>query len=267
MLLHVWEAHFPYRSPPHFDDRWDKAGYEAAVNATDQGLAPVLEAVPVEKTLVVLTGDHGERFPRTRLGARVSRAGRRVRRELRLATRAPHLNMKLAARGTGHGFGLEEGLIRVPLVFAGPGIPAGVVQDDQVSHVDLLPTLAELCGLGAPTGVDGRTITSLMSGRPLPERPVYMEAVGLALKAARIEGSRLPGWKLLRTDRGMERLLRVDRGRRAERRVRGARYPRMRDELRAFLDAVTSRTKATTGMTSEEEEALEEHLRALGYVE
>src|SRR5918996_1591280 len=61
MLLHIWEVHRPYRSPPDFEKRKDRAGYEAAVSATDEWLEPVLSAA--ENALVVITGDHGEEYP------------------------------------------------------------------------------------------------------------------------------------------------------------------------------------------------------------
>jgi hypothetical protein len=36
LLLHIWEVHRPYRSPPDFTKRNDRGGYEAAVAATDE---------------------------------------------------------------------------------------------------------------------------------------------------------------------------------------------------------------------------------------
>ena len=44
MLLHIWEVHRPYRSPPDFEKRKDKAGYEAAVAASDDYLKPIFDA-------------------------------------------------------------------------------------------------------------------------------------------------------------------------------------------------------------------------------
>lgn len=62
---------------------------------------------------------------------------------------------------------LYDGLLRVPLVIAGPGMPKGVVVRDPVSTLDLRQTLADLCGLsvsadnghsllGAARGEEGR---------------------------------------------------------------------------------------------------------------
>jgi iduronate 2-sulfatase len=62
---------------------------------------------------------------------------------------------------------LFETAARVPLIFAGPGVRAsGQVCERTVEHLDVYPTLAELCGLhGAPKQMQG---ASLM---PLLDRP------------------------------------------------------------------------------------------------
>ncbi|NQU48693.1 MAG: sulfatase [Planctomycetes bacterium] len=46
----------------------------------------------------------------------------------------------------GHGQGLQQEIIRIPLIVVGPGVPAGMVVETPVALVDLLPTLAELVG-------------------------------------------------------------------------------------------------------------------------
>ncbi len=76
-----------------------------------------------------------------------------------------------------HGMLWEEQL-RVPLLLAGPGVPAGAVVDARVRLVDLAPTLAELLGLDA-TGArrDGVSALDLARGAaPTVEpRPLYAE--------------------------------------------------------------------------------------------
>jgi choline-sulfatase len=69
-----------------------------------------------------------------------------------------------------------EGSARVPLMLAGPGIPAGLVEQP-TSNVDILPTLCALAGIDlsaiAPW-TDGRSLLPLAAGRN-DDRPVYME--------------------------------------------------------------------------------------------
>ncbi len=266
MLLHIWEVHRPFRSPPTFEKQFDRAGYEAAVRATDEYLGPVFEAAG-DDSLVVITGDHGEEYPDGRFDQQVNRAARIARKKLKVGKVSPWLEKKLAAQAVGHGFALHEHLVRVPLIVAGPGVKNATVED-QVRHVDLLPTLAELCGIDAPPGIDGRSLKPLMEGGALPEEPAYMEAVGVKLEGKRIQGVRTPDWKLLKPGGGKPALYKLNGGQPPdEKHNLYARYPEIAARLEGFAQAVESTAVvAESGMTNEEEAVVEQHLRDLGYL-
>ena len=266
MLLHIWEVHRPFRSPPDFVKRFDRAGYEASVAASDERLAPVFEAAG-DDTIVVFTGDHGEDFPDSKAGVRAIRATRQIRKRLKPARWLPWLDRKFHALEVGHGFALYERLVRVPLVIAGPNVPAGTVTD-QVRHVDLLPTIADLCGIPAPEGLDGRSLRPLMEGRSLTEEPAYLEAVGVKLEGSRILGARTPQWKLLLPGAGRPALYSLDGGDRPnEKRNRYRDNPEVARRLRAFIEEIDrAGESARSGMSEAEEAVVEQHLRDLGYL-
>ena len=267
MLLHIWEVHRPYRSPPDFTKRKDKAGYEAAVAATDEWLGPVFEAAG-DNTIVVITGDHGEEYPAGPVEFLKVRAARRARRNFKLSRWFPYLDNRFAGLEIGHGFALHEALVRVPLIIACPGVASAGPVHEQVRHVDLFPTLADLCSLQPPEDADGRSLRPLIEGGSLVEEPAYMEAVGVKLGGDRIVGARLPNWKLLVTGGGRKSLYRLD-GRRGpnERRNHLRRRPEVARELESFIREVNaSEIVAESGMTSEEEANVEQHLRDLGYL-
>jgi predicted AlkP superfamily pyrophosphatase or phosphodiesterase len=73
-----------------------------------------------------------------------------VFKEHRLLTGSSH--------GTTHGSPHDYDR-HVPLVFWGPGIASGTV-DERVATVDVAPTLCEFLGIGVPAGLDGRPLTS-----------------------------------------------------------------------------------------------------------
>jgi arylsulfatase A-like enzyme len=270
MLLHVWEAHRPYRMPPNFEKRWDKTGYEGAVATLDERLAPIFEAVG-PNTLVIITGDHGEDYPDTRWQKRLIRLARRSRRAFKLGSWFPHLDSRLASVAVGHGFALHEHLVRVPLIIAGPGANQVTVKE-QVRHIDLFPTIADLCGVDIPHGMDGRSLRPLMEGQSLPEEPAYMEAVGVKLEGKRIEGARTEDWKLLRIRGGRPSLYKLNgsngqAGGADEKHNYYSRHPEVARKLESFIDEVTStEVVAESGMTSDEEATVEQHLRDLGYL-
>jgi arylsulfatase A-like enzyme len=267
MLLHIWEVHRPYRSPPDFTKRKDKAGYEAAVAATDEWLGPVFE-VTGNNTIVIITGDHGEEYPAGPVQFQMVRAARRARRTFKLSQWLPYLDKRFAGLEIGHGFALHEALVRVPLIIAGPGVAATGPVHEQVRHVDLFPTLADLCALELPMNVDGRSLRPLIEGGSLPEEPAYMEAVGVKLEGDRIVGARVPHWKLLVSGGGRKSLHRLDGVKKPnERRNHLRRRPDIGRALESYIRQVNaSEIVAESGMTSEEEANVEQHLRDLGYL-
>ncbi|MBF0245217.1 MAG: sulfatase-like hydrolase/transferase [Planctomycetes bacterium] len=59
---------------------------------------------------------------------------------------------------------LYEHSVRVPLVFAGPGVPEGQRREDLVYLLDIFPTLCELTGLPIPASVEGRSLVPGLRG-------------------------------------------------------------------------------------------------------
>src|SRR5207245_1930039 len=78
------------------------------------------------------------------------------------------------------GVGLPECLVRIPLLFRGPGIPPqAALREEFVSLVDLMPTLCEMLGAEIPYGVQGRSLWPLLTGQAYPAaefRSIYAEA-------------------------------------------------------------------------------------------
>ncbi len=100
--------------------------YDACVWTGDYWLGRVLDALEQleldERTVVVFTSDHGE---------------------------------ELLDHGFyGHGQSLHRELVHVPLVLAGPGIPAGVRTKEVLSNRHLAPTLARIAGTALEGGGD-----------------------------------------------------------------------------------------------------------------
>ena len=60
---------------------------------------------------------------------------------------------------------MYEQSVRVPLIIRTPDhLGAGTAREHIVEQVDLLPTLSELCGLDAPSGIDGRSFAASIRG-------------------------------------------------------------------------------------------------------
>jgi N-acetylglucosamine-6-sulfatase len=60
--------------------------------------------------------------------------------------------------------------IRVPLIVAGPGIPADTVNSDVTENIDLRPTFEQFAGAPTPADVDGHSLVPLLHGEHVPWR-------------------------------------------------------------------------------------------------
>ena len=117
------------------DARRARAGYYAMIRELDDDIGRILDALEesgqADNTVVVYASDHGE---------------------------------SLGENGLWFKCNLYDVAARVPLLFSGPGIPAGAVVDRPVSLVDVTATLLDLAGAPAPEGCRGRSLRPLWRG-------------------------------------------------------------------------------------------------------
>ena len=121
------------------DDQWRAIlRHYAALNcAVDRDVGTVLSALEetraADDTIVVYLADHGDYC-----GA--------------------HGNLS-------KGVAPYEELLRVPMVLSWPGhFQPGATREELVTHMDILPTLAEAAGIEIPGEIDGRSLMPLLTG-------------------------------------------------------------------------------------------------------
>jgi iduronate 2-sulfatase len=97
---------------------------------------------------------------------------------------------------------LFEAGARVPLIIRAPGLtPAGSTCPRVVESIDLYPTLAALCGLPVPTGVEGRDLSPLLKSPEAswnhPAFTIWSEdgkkATGLSVRTEKWRYTEYPG--------------------------------------------------------------------------
>ena len=141
-------------------------GYYACVSFMDEQLGKVLDALDRLKlsdhTLVVFWVDHG---------------------------------YLLGLHGEWMKTMLFEGAAQVPLVLAGPGVVKGKPCPRTVETVDLYHTLADLCGLTPPAGLEGKSL------RPLLEHPDAQWTDPAYTQVVRLTDKRQPLGRSVRTER------------------------------------------------------------------
>jgi arylsulfatase len=177
LWLHYVNPHAPYEPPPPFDRaflddeaargpvlrpvagfhggvprQWERAGrtlgfyvaqYDGEIAAVDAEVGRVLDALDAsavrDRTLVVLTSDHGE---------------------------------SLGEHGYyfDHGENLFDPSMRIPLVLAGPGIDAGRRSEALATTLDLVPTLLDALKVSYPPDLAGASLLGAARGGEGPRR-------------------------------------------------------------------------------------------------
>jgi len=119
-----------------YDVYYLKQLYLKEVESLDERMGYILKALEYNglenNTFIVFTSDHGEGF------------GERGRFSF------------------GHGNTGYNEMIHVPLIISGPNIVKGEIIKDNVSHIDLMPTLKDLMGVDCLYDVNGKSYKSLL---------------------------------------------------------------------------------------------------------
>lgn len=135
LSLHRKAHHSPDSLSPQELNRFIDL-YDAKVSYVEQAIGSFLHVLKgsniLDNTFVIITADHGEQF-----------------RE--------HGN-------TGHGIHLYDELIHVPLIIAGPGLESRVI-NQQVSLLDLAPTILDMLNVEKPKAFLGRSLLPLITGK------------------------------------------------------------------------------------------------------
>jgi len=150
--IHLYDPHTPYEPPEPYKTQYEKQPfglYDGEIAYVDFLIGKVLDKLRekklLEKTIIVIVGDHGESL-------------------------GEH-------HESSHGFFIYDATVSVPLIIR---IPSPVLQRKtitaQVQNIDIMPTLCELLNLPVPKDAQGQSFLPLLAGRkPKTERLAYSE--------------------------------------------------------------------------------------------
>ena len=179
--------------------------YARTVSSIDYWLGKILTKIDIEKTLLVITGDHGERIPfddkgysdfqpkfnsatkfgRKHLPASTHKIGGKIFGRVKNTigkAKLSYSNTELTpyqkrSRDPHYTLSLFDELIRVPLIFSGIKLPQMIISQ-QVSLADIFPTICGLIDL-PPFNIttDGRSLVPLINGNSQKEHPIYLHTM------------------------------------------------------------------------------------------
>ncbi len=191
-LLHLYEIHFPRQLSPAFDRaEFGTTDYERALSSLDNEVGEILERIDLEQTLVIVLGDHGDRFGKWGIVDWLIRG-------MKWHLMGWHSGMGWYKLG--HGYHVYDFLVRVPLILTAQGLfPAGTQIDAQVRQIDIMPTILQALGipLDPEIKIHGRSLFPLVKGQQMEVLPALMEASSQAIPDPRnwLRGIRVPPWK------------------------------------------------------------------------
>jgi Flp pilus assembly protein TadD len=235
MWVHLYEPHFPYAPPEPFAARYASDLYHGEVSYADSLLQPLLEPLLAlgkdSRTLIILTGDHGE---------------------------------GLGEHGEAtHGIFAYETTLHVPLIIHAPEILRPREIAARVRHIDIVPTVLDALKITAIEGLPGRSLLPMANDGPQASDPVYFEAMSSALNRgwAPLTGIVRDGYKLI--DLPVPELYDLGRDPNETRNLAAA-----EPEAFATMSGALRTVRAADRGLSRSGESAEtrERLRALGYI-
>ncbi|HTQ78508.1 MAG TPA: sulfatase, partial [Thermoanaerobaculia bacterium] len=139
LWVHYFDPHEEYRPPTRFADAATGPNrlYDGEISYMDEQVGELFKKLP-PGTNIAVVGDHGEML-------------------------GEHGELT-------HGLLLYQGVRRVPLILAGPGIPAGKVESCLARTADVTPTLLSLARLPVPANLDGASLLPLPGGQNCARR-------------------------------------------------------------------------------------------------
>ena len=157
LFLHYFDPHTPYRFHKEFAFSslpvfvFSKDRYDSEIAYTDRCIGRVLDMLKsldlYDTTLIIVTGDHGE---------------------------------GLGQHGEDtHSYFIYHSTLHVPMIIRIPGSPEGIIINETVGLIDVVPTVCGVLGIPVQANVQGENLCGLFSGNTdsFKNRAIYCEAL------------------------------------------------------------------------------------------
>jgi arylsulfatase A-like enzyme len=203
VFVHFWDVHYDYHPPAGYAERFEPP-YEGHLDPSGFELNPAIHrAMPARDLEHLLALYDGEvLYTDEHVGRLLDGVAALGRRDPYVALTADHGEAFFEHGEKGHQKDLHAEVVRVPLVFSGPGIPAGARRPGPAHITDVTPTLLDLLGFAEPPAArapgDGWSLAAaLREPGALRGRRVASE---LHVGAARLFALETLEWKIIRAE-------------------------------------------------------------------
>ncbi len=247
LFLHYFDAHYPYEPPLPYARDYAGDLYAGEIAYVDHCIGEVLKKLrdsgAEDNTLIIITGDHGE---------------------------------DLGEHGEPyHGYFIYQATQHVPLVIRAPRNSKGWQVEDNVSLVDIMPTVLDVVGLKTPPKVEGVSLRHYLEGSPrsarggkTSEQPrqIYCESLEPAtFQCSSLRSVVEAGWKYIRAPKEELYDLKHDP---VEKTNLIEKEPQLARRLRGRLETMTQKMESAAPgrRQSDVDPETVKRLQSLGYV-
>lgn len=238
--LHFFDPHLPYDPPSPFKEEFLDSPYDGEIAYMDYYVGKTIEKLRekdiLDKTLVILVGDHGEAFGEKEVA--------------------------------GHGVFLYDVTMKVPLIFyAENHFPPGKAVKARVRLIDLMPSILDMLNIPMNKEIQGISLLPYIEGRRKENLSSYVETYypkenyGWSELIGLIDGD----WKYIQAPKEELYNLKKDPEEKInvfqrERKVASEKKDKLKEMMKSYSSEISTEKRE---MTAEEKE----RLRSLGYVD
>jgi arylsulfatase A-like enzyme/Tfp pilus assembly protein PilF len=238
--LHFFDPHLPYDPPSPFKEEFSDSPYDGEIAYMDYYVGKTVEKLRekdiLDKTLVILAGDHGEAFGEKEVA--------------------------------GHGVFLYDVTMKVPLIFyAENHFPPGKVVKARVRLIDLMPSILDMLNIPVNKEIQGISLLPYIEGRRKENLSSYVETYypkenyGWSELIGLIDGD----WKYIQAPKEELYNLKKDPEEKVnvfhrDRKVASEKKNKLKEMMKSYSSEIRTEKRE---MTAEEKE----RLRSLGYVD
>lgn len=246
-FLHILDVHSkitpqmpPLVIPEKFDSKeFGISRYERAISNVDYWIGKILKEIDLEKTIVIITSDHGSFIPYYQKGkTEISLEETKVHKVLQTSKKiktpsilkpvgmklynriknnsqdqilAKIKNLSLSNYEKRNLLGMfsdsktsfrimYDEIVRVPLIFLGKNIPSGKIHSQQVCTYDILPTIIDILQLDEEIRSDGHSLLPIMDQKETEEKPIFIRSsFPMNQKSGYLLGIRTSKYKYMRS--------------------------------------------------------------------
>ena len=297
--IHPNDLHNPVIVPEEYnDEKFGNNKYEKVLSSIDKWVGDIVKHIDMDKTIIVITADHGSIIPEGdleyvdfepefktglnvgkklmphsthKIGAKMVVGLRNKIRDTRLKKANEGLTpYQIRSRLPHFRLSLFDEVIRIPLLFIGKNIPSDKQISQQVSNVDIFPTILDILELSDNLQRDGRSLVPYFMDDNMEEREVYLHTIPYVEKSMDDKvGIRTSKYKYFRYARGFSEnvnLYDLNQDPQENNNI-ASKNPTVVKEMEEILEKLT-KNKTIESMDDVDDKRLEriqDELRLLGY--